>query len=123
MPTKDEIKLFFQDRPMVFLLMGMVLLAVVLIVVGMLDVSVHDVQLPVRYSDFGTTNTYRDKWYYLLSFPLLGLLVASLHSLIAVKLTSKSRQLAVLFMGASLCLLVYGIVVTLAVLHLVSVSL
>lgn len=123
MPTKEEIQNFFQDRLLVFLLIGMALLALILIIVGMLGVSVHDVQLPVRYSDFGTTNTYRDKWYYLISFPLLGLVIAALHSLIAIKLTAKSRQLAGLFLTVSLCLLVYGIVVTLAILHLVSVSL
>jgi len=123
MPTKEDIQNFFQDRLLVFLLIGMVLLALVLIVIGMLGVSVHDVQLPIRYSDFGTTNTYRDKWYYLLSFPVLGLIVAGLHSMIAIKLTTKSRPLAGLFLAISLCLLAYGIIVTLAVLHLVSVSL
>ena len=123
MPTKEDIQNFFQDRLLVFLLIGMVLLALVLIAIGMLGVSVHDVQLPIRYSDFGTTNTYRDKWYYLLSFPVLGLIVAGLHSMIAIKLTTKSRPLAGLFLAISLCLLAYGIIVTLAVLHLVSVSL
>jgi len=123
MPTKEDIQNFFQDRLLVFLLIGMVLLALVLIVIGMLGVSVHDVQLPIRYSDFGTTNTYRDKWYYLLSFPVLGLIIAGLHSMIAIKLTTKSRPLAGLFLAISLCLLAYGIIVTLAVLHLVSVSL
>ena len=123
MPTKEDIQNFFQDRLLVFLLIGMVLLALVLIVIGMLGVSVHDVQLPIRYSDFGTTNTYRDKWYYLLSFPVLGLIIGGLHSMIAIKLTTKSRPLAGLFLAISLCLLAYGIIVTLAVLHLVSVSL
>lgn len=108
---------------MVLLLLAALLLCLVLIVVSLVGIQVRDVQLPVRYSDFGATNTYRDRWYYLFVFPLFGLLVASFHSLVAIKLLGKSRQLAGLFLAVTTCLLVFGIAVTLAVLHLVSVSL
>jgi uncharacterized BrkB/YihY/UPF0761 family membrane protein len=122
MPTKQEIRALFADRPIVIALVIVLLLCLVLIVVGSLGLHTSDVQLPIRYSDYGATNTYRDKWFYLLSFPLLGLIIGVTHTLLAFKLLPKNREVAIGFLLTSSVVLIIGIIITAAVLHLVSLS-
>jgi hypothetical protein len=122
MPNKEEISALFSDRTVVISLLLVIILCIVLCGVALVGLKVSDIQLPVRYSDYGMTNTYRDKWYYLLSFPLLAILVAVGHTMIALKLLSKSRELTIGFLLISSVMLAFGIIVTAAVLHLVGVS-
>lgn len=122
MPDKQEIRALFADRPIVIALVVVLLLCLILIIVGLLGVHTSDVQLPIRYSDYGATNTYRDKWYYLLSFPLLGLVIGAMHTLLTFKLLPKNREVAIGFLLTSAVVLVIGIIITAAILHLVSLS-
>jgi len=123
MPTKEEFTELFRDRTVTIALIVMFLLAVAMLIVAVLGFHYSDVQLPIRYSDFGTTNTYRDKWYYLLSFPLLTIVIVGLHPLIAARLLPKHRLVTIGFLILSSMTLLYGIVVTSAVLNLVRISL
>lgn len=123
MPSKQEVTSFFADRQLVILGLVMILLCLALIVISIVGFHITDVQVPVRYTDFGNVNTYREKWYYLLSFPLFAVIIGVMHSLIAMKLLVKGRGLAGVFLAVTDCLLVFAIIITAAVLHLVSVSL
>lgn len=122
MPTKEEFRQLISDRTLVIPLLIMLVLSIGLAVYAIFRLHISGVQLPIRYSDYGSTNTYRDKWYYLLSFPLLGLFIAVFHTFIAAKLKAKNRELAVGFIVGSVAVLVFGAVVTAAVMYLVGIS-
>ena len=65
-----------------------------------------DLQVAVHYTAFGATSFYREKWYYLLSFVLLGMILAVVHSIIIVKLyVQERRQIALLFTWLSFLIL------------------
>jgi hypothetical protein len=122
MPNQQDLQALLGDRAMIVSLIVLLLLCVGLAIFAFLNVQPSAIQLPVRYSDYGVTNTYRDRWYYLLSFPLFAVLVGALHALIAAKLLPKSRRLALGFVLLSIAVIVFGIVVTAAVMHLVRIS-
>lgn len=122
MLNKQDLQTLLSDRALIISLVAMVLLCLGLAIYSLLNLQVSAIQLPVRYSDYGLTNTYRERWYYLFSFPLFALLVAVLHTLIAVKLRAKNRQLAIGFVLLTLTTLVFAVVVISAVTRLVSIS-
>lgn len=66
-----------------------------------------DLQVAVHYTAFGDTSFYREKWYYLMAFVLFGVLLAILHTAIAMKLYIQGRrQIAISFILLSTLLLV-----------------
>lgn len=65
-----------------------------------------DLQVAVHYTAFGATSFYREKWYYLLSLVVFGLILAIVHSIIIVKLyVQERRQMAILFAWLSFLML------------------
>ena len=123
MLDKQSLQVIIKDRTLVLWLLLILVLSIVLAGVAIARFHVSDVQLPVRYSDYGPSNTYRDKWYYLLSFPLFAVFVVVFHFLLTAKLALKSRQLALGFAVATSVVLVFGIIVTAALFNLISSSL
>lgn len=122
MPTKQEIRTLLADRTVIIALSVVLLLCLVLLIVSLLGLHASDVQLPIRHSDYGTTNTYRDRWYYLLSFPLLAIIIGVVHTLLTFKLLPKNREVAIGFLLTSAVVLIIGIAITVAILRLVSLS-
>jgi hypothetical protein len=71
----------------------------------------------VRYTAFGTTNFYRNKWYYLVSFIVYGTTVAVVHTALILKLYAlERRQLAIFFAGLTILMLIIAAAITHAVL-------
>lgn len=67
-------------------------------------ISLHasDLQVAVHYTVYGETNFYRDKWYYLITFIVFGMIVAIGHTILMAKIYVQGhRQMAILFMGLS----------------------
>lgn len=65
-----------------------------------------DLQVAVHYTAFGVTSFYKEKWYYLLSFVVFGLILAIVHSIIIIKLyVQERRQIALLFTWLSILIL------------------
>jgi hypothetical protein len=97
------------------LLLVMILLVIVtlgfIIYVG-LNVQSSELQLVVRYSAFGVTHFYRSQWFYLIGFGVFGLLVSTLHIMIALKLVSiekNSLSIAVAWLGVALVLIAWAV--------------
>ncbi len=68
---------------------------IVYIIYVALSLQASDLQLATRYTSFGGTHFYRDKWYYLLSFVGFGLLFTITHIGLMVKLyVSEMKPLA-----------------------------
>lgn len=113
-----SLKLILADRPVLLLLIGLIAAALIYCVIVGVSLRPSDLQVAVHYTAYGETNFYREKWYYLLSFIGFGLILAIIHSAIAIKLyVLERRQLAIFFLWVSLLVLVIGWFLTSAVLR------
>jgi len=118
LPT-DLIKSYFRDRTIVGLTAVLCLTAVAYIVYVALALEPSDLQVAVRYTAFGDTHFYRDKWYYLLSFVLFSVTLTGLHIALAIKLYGRQqRQLAILLLFLTMFLFIIGWIVTRSVLRI-----
>lgn len=76
-----------------------------------------DLQLAVRYTAFGETNYYRDRWFYLLSFIGFGLVSAIINVGLSIKVfILEKRSLALATLGCGFIMLFITAVVTRSVL-------
>jgi hypothetical protein len=66
-----------------------------------------DLQVAVHYTAFGETSFYREKWYYLVSFIIFGIIVAVTHTALVAKLYLQGRrEIALAFVWLSLLLVI-----------------
>lgn len=111
------IKQITADRPLFMLLLAILLGGLGYVVYVAISLSASDLQLAVRYTSFGDTHFYRDKWWYLLSFVGFGLLYLVAHIGLTIKLVAvELKQLAYAFSWLSLLVLVLMFVYTYSVL-------
>ena len=86
------------DRYLLSILALFVLSCLVLVVFLGFAIHPSERQVATRYTSFGTTNFYRDKWYYMLSFIGFTVLMAIVHLLLIFKiLREKGRDFAIAF--------------------------
>lgn len=115
----NAIKLVAADRVMAVLTSLVILTALgYAIYVG---VSLHpsDLQVAVHYTAFGETTFYREKWFYLLSFVVFGLIIAIIHTALILKIYAQERrQLAIFFAWLSLLIVIIAIALTRSVLKI-----
>ena len=86
------LKQLISDRPLMFLTIGFIASLVVYCVYVGFSVSATDLQIATRYSAFGETQYYRNKWYYLLNFIGLAVLMAVVHTGLIAKLRSRDMR-------------------------------
>ena len=99
------------------------LITVVIMILGTIYIRPSDLQVPVRYSGFGITHFYRDKWYYEIAFVIFSLLVAAFHTVISAKLLQvKGRQFALGFLWLTVVILTISTVFILAILRVAALS-
>lgn len=123
MNLKDNFKIAFSDRGYLIAFVGLVLVALIIILMGIFQIRPSELQVPVRYSSFGVTNFYRDRWYYLIGFVVFAVVVALMHVLISLKLyVAKGRQLSIAFIWLSVIMLTISAVFIYAILRVVSLS-
>jgi hypothetical protein len=96
---------------------------VLLVVMTILSIHASDVQLPARYSGYGSTSIYRDRWYSLLSFVVFALLAGGVNGYLIFRLHSMRRGLSLGFALVSITIGVIALVVAAAVFRLAAVSL
>ena len=120
---KKELIQFSRDRLSMSMLLAFMLSMLALFILTLLNIHVSDVQIPVRYSDFGLTNIYRDRWYSLLSFGLYAVIVGGINSYLIVKLYSVRKGLSMGLSIASVFIGIISLVVAVAVFRLAAVSL
>ncbi len=88
-----------------------------------LSLSPSDLQLATRYTSFGETQFYRNKWYYLLSFVGLGVVYIVMHIGMVAKLyMTGMRDLAYALGWFSLLILLLMFVYTSSVLGIAYLS-
>ena len=115
----DSIKNFLRDRTMVVLSSALIVLGVLYIVFVVIAMEPSDLQVATRYTAFGDTHFYRNKWYYLLSFALFGAVLIGAHIALAIKLFGRQqRQLAIALLSFTGVLLIIGWIITRSVLEI-----
>jgi hypothetical protein len=88
-----------------------------------LTVHPSELQVVVHYTSFGSTNFYRDKWYYLLTFAIFVVFVAVVHTGLTYRLLqTKGRQLAVAFTWLGILMLLIATALFYQVLKIASLS-
>lgn len=112
-----SLKLILSDRLMTVLLLTFILSCISYCIYVGVSLRPSDLQVAVHYTAFGETSFYREKWYYLLSFIMFGLILAVIHSILIVKLYAQERrQIAILFAWFSFLLLLIAWIMTHSVL-------
>jgi len=95
------------DRTMVALTVITALVTVFLAAVTIFRLEPSEVQIVTHYTGFGLTNFYRDQWYYLISLVVFILIVGIVNIVVALKIHAlKKRPLAIMYLSATLALLV-----------------
>ena len=93
------LKPVLQDRP-VLLLIGLVaLLGLAYVIYVGLALSPTELQIATKYTAFGDTQYYRNKWYYLFTFIGLAVVIVGCHTGIMAKLHARNMRSLALAMG------------------------
>jgi hypothetical protein len=112
-----SLKLILSDRLVTVMLLVFVLACLAYCIYVGVALRPSDLQVAVHYTAFGETGFYREKWYYLLSFIMFGLILGAIHSILIVKLYAQERrQIAILFAWFSFLLLLIAWIITHSVL-------
>lgn len=124
---KHIIKTTFQeiasDRKMLALLSAVTVGALVYVAYVAISIQPSDLQLAIRYTSFGETQYYRDRWFYLLNFIGLGVLFLLAHLSIIAKLhVTGMKPLAYAFSWFSILMLVMMFIYTYLVLGIAYLS-
>jgi hypothetical protein len=101
----NSIKQILADRVVAALILLLILSSLAYCIYVGVSLHPSDLQVAVHYTAYGQTSFYREKWYYLISFILFGLILAIVHSALIVKMhVQERRQLAILFAWLSILL-------------------
>lgn len=124
---KDIIKATFRevlaDRRLLMFCVAILTGGLIYIAYVALSLHASDLQLATRYTSFGDTQFYRNKWYYLLSFIGFGLLYIVMHIGMTAKLyMTGMRDLAYAFGWLSMIVLLLMFVYTNSVLGIAYLS-
>ena len=118
-----SLKQILADRAMAFLCLGLVVAGIIYIAYVAFSLNPSDLQLATRYTAYGETHFYRNKWYYLVTFIAFGALFIVAHIGMIVKLyLNDLRQLAFAFAWLSAVMLVLAFVYTYSVLGIAYLS-
>lgn len=99
------IKTLIKDRYVAVLLAVFLVLCIAVVVFLAIRIRSSELQIVVHYTGFGSTNFYRDKWYYLLTFVAFVVVLAGIHTFVSYKLLQKrGRELALAFLWLSIAL-------------------
>ncbi len=87
------------------------------------NVHASELQVVTHYTAFGSTNFYRDKWYYLITFAVFGVLTAVMYTALACKLyTLKGRELAIPFVWLGIITIILAAATVYQVLKVAALS-
>ena len=94
----SALKLLLDDRPLFFLVVWLMILTVFYALYVAFSLSPTELQVATRYTSFGETGLYRNKWYYLISFIVVAVIITVTHTGLMVKLKARGvRPMAMAF--------------------------
>lgn len=92
-------KQLLSDRPLLYMVIAIAVLAILYSLYVAFSLSPTELQIAVRYTAYGETHLYRNKWYYLVSFVIVAVLVSVAHSGLMVKLKARGVRPMALALG------------------------
>jgi uncharacterized protein with PQ loop repeat len=111
------------DRQLVIALSMLILISLIFCVYVIFNIHPSELQIVTHYSAFGTTNFYRDKWYYLIGFVAFGILNALVYGALACKIfVHKGRELAIPFAWLGVITIAIAVAVLSQVLKVAALS-
>jgi len=120
MNLQQAFKTATKDRAFLAVALIMLVLTAILVISTALHIKPNELQVPVRFSSFSVTRYYTDKWYYLITFVVMGVAMMTLHFLIALKLyLQKGREISLLFMWLGVSVIAIASVTILAIFRVV----
>lgn len=88
----SPMKSILADRPIVALVSIFVIFCIAYCLYVSFSLQPSDLQVAVRYTSFGETGFYREKWGYLISFIFFGLSLLIIHTALIMKLYLQGRR-------------------------------
>ncbi|MEP6710104.1 MAG: hypothetical protein ABJA64_00095 [Candidatus Saccharibacteria bacterium] len=111
------------DRVILAFIVAIILFAGAYVVYVIFSLHPTELQVATHYTVFGETNFYRNKWYYLISFVLFGILIAIAHTSLIIKLFFYDlRSFAISFAWLTLLLIAVTWIITHSVLSIAFLS-
>lgn len=112
-----------EDRFTTVLLALFILGCLISLIYIAVSVRPSELQVVVHYTSYGTTNFYRDRWYYLLTFAAFIIVLAISHVAIAYRLlVSKGRDLMIAFIWLGFIILAIALALFSQILKVASLS-
>lgn len=88
-----------------------------------LNIHPSELQIVNHYTSFGTTNFYRDRWYYLIGFVAFVCVMALAHTALTYRiLVQKGHELAIAFAWLGVVMVVVTAAVSYQVLSIASLT-
>lgn len=111
------------DRYMSIILSLFIVSCILSFIYVILSVHSSELQVVVHYSSFGTTNFYRDRWYYLLTFAGFIFVHAVTYTFMAYRLlNSRGREFAIPFIYLGFVVLVVALTLFYQIVKVASLS-
>jgi len=111
-----------KDRSYLGAVIATALGVLAIFILSIVFIRPNDLQVPLRYSSFGISHIMREKWFNEFLFPLYGVLVAGLNTLIATKLyRTKGRTFGIAWQWLAFAVIAISFMIFLATFKLVSV--
>lgn len=109
----SAVQQLLSDRPLLLMAAWIVIITVLYTLYVGFSLSPSELQVATRFTSFGETQLYRNKWYYLISFIIVAVVMAVVHIGLMVKLNARSvRPMAVAFGWLTVLMLVILFIVT-----------
>lgn len=119
----SSIKDILADRQLLLLSLGLIILAVSYIIYVSFSINPTELQIAIRYTAFGDTQYYRNKWYYLFAFIAFAVVVVISHIGLMAKLAKRDMRPIALALGwMTVILLVILALITRSVLGIAYLS-
>lgn len=119
----SSIKTLVTDRSLVIVLALFLVSCLVLLAYFAVNIHPSELQVVNRYTSFGTTNFYRDKWYYLIGFVVFVIIMAAIHVALCYRIfIQKGHDVAVAFAWLGVVLVLITAAISYQVLNIASLT-
>lgn len=87
-----------KDKPVLLAILAVFVLSLIFVAYFSFKIKPTDLQVPIRYSSFGSTFFYSGSWWNHVTIIVFGLIFTILHTTLAIKIyVDKNRTLAIFF--------------------------
>jgi hypothetical protein len=113
----------FKDKPLAILLAAGVMLTVAIIIRVLVSVKQYDVDIPVRYTQFGSEPSFiNGDWYTHYELMFFAILILALNGFLALRLYRSDRWLSLLISMTQVIILMLLLIIAAALLSTSAVA-